>query len=68
MDHATYTILITGTNRGIGLEFTRQYAADGWNVIACCRDPQSATALQALANGHKNIKIVALEVAEFALL
>ena len=66
MDHVTYTILITGTNRGIGLEFTRQYAADGWNVIACCRDPQSATALQALANAHQNIQIVALDVADFA--
>jgi NAD(P)-dependent dehydrogenase (short-subunit alcohol dehydrogenase family) len=32
------TILITGANRGIGLEFTRQYASDGWTVIACCRD------------------------------
>lgn len=31
------TILITGANRGIGLELTRQYAADGWNVLACCR-------------------------------
>lgn len=66
MDHATYTILITGTNRGIGLEFTRQYAADGWNVIACCRDPQSATALQALANAHQNIQTVVLDVADFA--
>ncbi len=33
------TVLITGANRGIGLEFTRQYADDGWTVIACCRDP-----------------------------
>jgi NAD(P)-dependent dehydrogenase (short-subunit alcohol dehydrogenase family) len=32
------TVLITGANRGIGLEFTRQYARDGWTVIACCRD------------------------------
>ena len=30
-------ILITGANRGIGLEFARQYAADGWNVIATAR-------------------------------
>ena len=65
MDHATFTILITGTNRGIGLEFTRQYATDGWNVIACCRDPNSATALQALANGYQNIQIVALDLADF---
>ena len=33
------TVLITGANRGIGLEFTRQYADDGWTVIACCRGP-----------------------------
>ena len=32
------TVLITGANRGIGLEFTRQYANDGWTVIACFRD------------------------------
>lgn len=43
------TILITGASRGLGLEFARQYAADGWHVIATCRDPQSAHALNALA-------------------
>ena len=32
------TILITGSNRGLGLEFVRQYAAAGWNVIATARD------------------------------
>jgi NAD(P)-dependent dehydrogenase (short-subunit alcohol dehydrogenase family) len=31
------TVLITGANRGIGLEFARQYAADGWEVIATAR-------------------------------
>ena len=31
------TVLITGANRGIGLEFARQYAADGWKVIAAAR-------------------------------
>lgn len=34
------TVLITGANRGIGLEFASQYAVEGWTVIACCRDPQ----------------------------
>jgi NAD(P)-dependent dehydrogenase (short-subunit alcohol dehydrogenase family) len=31
-------VLITGANRGIGLEFARQYAADGWTVIATARE------------------------------
>jgi NAD(P)-dependent dehydrogenase (short-subunit alcohol dehydrogenase family) len=31
------TALITGTNRGIGLEFARQYSSDGWDVIATAR-------------------------------
>jgi NAD(P)-dependent dehydrogenase (short-subunit alcohol dehydrogenase family) len=30
-------VLITGANRGIGLEFARQYAHDGWEVIATAR-------------------------------
>lgn len=43
------TALITGTNRGIGLEFVRQYAKDGWRVFACCRNPVTAEALNRLA-------------------
>ena len=43
------TVLITGANRGIGLEFARQYATDGWQVLACCRNPEAATDLQALS-------------------
>jgi len=39
------TVLITGANRGIGLEFTRQYSADGWDVIATAR--QSSDELDA---------------------
>ena len=61
-----YQILITGANRGIGLEFTKQYAADGWNVLACCRHPQSASDLQALAQANANINIQPLDVADFA--
>lgn len=38
------TILITGANRGLGLEFVRQYAADGWRVLACVRDPLAGRA------------------------
>ena len=41
--------LITGANRGLGLEFTRQLLERGDSVIACCREPDSAKALQELA-------------------
>lgn len=43
------TVLITGANRGIGLELARQYAADGWQVLATCRDPGKAVELKAVA-------------------
>ena len=61
----SYQVLITGANRGIGLEFSKQYAADGWKVLACCREPQSAIALQALASANSNVEILALDVADF---
>lgn len=35
------TIMITGANRGLGLEFVRQYAAGGWRVLAVIRDPMA---------------------------
>lgn len=43
------TILVTGANRGLGLEFVRQYAADDDRVIAACRNPVKADALVAIA-------------------
>ena len=42
------TVFITGANRGLGFEFAKQYAADGWRVIAACRDPAKAEALSAV--------------------
>ena len=42
------TILITGANRGIGLELTRSFAKDGWRVHACCRDPKQAKDLRSI--------------------
>jgi len=42
------TVMITGANRGLGLEFARQYANDGWSVIATCRKPEDATELGAI--------------------
>jgi len=41
-------VLITGANRGIGLEFVRQYAAEGWTVHASCRLPEKADELSAI--------------------
>jgi len=42
-------VLITGASRGIGLEFARQYAGEGWRVLATCREPGQADVLNAIA-------------------
>jgi NAD(P)-dependent dehydrogenase (short-subunit alcohol dehydrogenase family) len=55
------TVLITGANRGIGLELAKQYAGDGWSVIATVRDPQNADGLKALKG---EIRTEALEVTD----
>ena len=59
------TVLITGANRGLGLEFCRQYAEQGWHVIACCRNPDDAFDLNNLAGRHPNIQLETLDVADF---
>lgn len=56
------TTLITGANRGLGLEFARQYAHDGWQVLAGCRLPDQASDLQALAHEIGRIDILELDV------
>jgi NAD(P)-dependent dehydrogenase (short-subunit alcohol dehydrogenase family) len=56
------TVLITGANRGLGLEFARQYAALDWNVIATCRSPSKAGKLKALATQYPNVRIEKLDV------
>ena len=59
------TVLITGANRGIGLEFARQYAADGWDVIAAAR--QSSPELDAVGVRVEPLDLTdAGAVAEFA--
>ena len=55
------SILITGANRGLGLEFARQYAADGWHVIATARNLKSSEQLQQLA-GNKKVSLYELDV------
>lgn len=44
--------LVTGANRGLGLEFTQQLLAAGTRVVACCREPAQADALTALAQTY----------------
>lgn len=56
------SILITGSNRGLGLELTRQYAEDGWRVYATCRYPAEAVELHALADRHDGVSIHRLDV------
>ena len=57
------TCLITGANRGLGLEFAKQYGAEGWKVIATCRQPAQAEALNALEG---EIEVHPLDVTDFA--
>jgi NAD(P)-dependent dehydrogenase (short-subunit alcohol dehydrogenase family) len=59
------TVLVTGANRGLGLEFVRQYAKDGAKVIACAREPSRADALQKLAKDNDKIDIRALDTSDF---
>ncbi|MGY6215981.1 SDR family oxidoreductase [Methylolobus aquaticus] len=59
------TVLITGANRGLGLEFCRQYLESGWNVLACCRSPTAAIHLQELDPAQGQLSIHALDVSDF---
>ena len=61
-DPATPVVLITGSNRGIGLALARLYGTRGWQVIATCRDPEHASDLKALAASHANVVIETLDV------
>lgn len=66
MNKNTSTVLITGANRGLGLEFATQFAADGWRIIACCRQPDHAESLHSLKNIHQaRLRIHQLDLADF---
>lgn len=57
------SILITGANRGLGLELARQYAGAGWRVHACCRSPKAANELARLAgDSGGRLSVHAMEV------
>jgi Dehydrogenases with different specificities (related to short-chain alcohol dehydrogenases) len=54
---------IAGASRGIGLEFVRQYAADGWTVHAACRRAATAQDLLRLTG---DVRVIELDVTDFA--
>lgn len=59
------TVLVTGAGRGLGLEFVRQYAADGWIVIATARRPAEQTTLQSLVTAAKGrVQLHALDITD----
>lgn len=61
-DRIVNSILITGSNRGLGLEWARRYAAAGWHVFATCRFPEQANELHALAERSEHLSIHRLDV------
>jgi NAD(P)-dependent dehydrogenase (short-subunit alcohol dehydrogenase family) len=68
MAHTTHaaTVLITGANSGVGLEFARQYAAAGWTVIATHRHESTPDSLAALTKQYPNVRVERLDVTRVA--
>lgn len=61
------TLFLTGANRGIGLEFVRQYLQDGWRVVATCRTPDRAHELHALQQQYpQQLRLEALDIGHWA--
>jgi NAD(P)-dependent dehydrogenase (short-subunit alcohol dehydrogenase family) len=56
------TVLITGANSGLGLEFAKEYAAKGWEVIATYRRAEAPKTLTELAKAHDKVRLEALDV------
>lgn len=55
------SVLVTGANRGIGLEFARQYSADGWDVVATAREPETADDLNGLGVRVEQLELCDLD-------
>ena len=59
------TVLVTGSNRGLGYEFVKQYSESGCNVLACCRNMDKARDLKILSENSTNIEVYQLDVGNF---
>jgi len=55
-------VAVTGANRGSGLEFARQYAADGWEVIAMARQLEKSGELRRLKTLRANMSVHGLDI------
>ena len=60
------TVLITGANQGIGLEFAKEYAAKGWTVIATHRRSTTPEELAKLAQQYPKVRVERMDVTEAA--
>ena len=61
----TKVILITGSNRGIGLELVRQLAAEDWQIIATSRTkPSPDSATKELIDRYSNIRWMPLDISQ----
>jgi NAD(P)-dependent dehydrogenase (short-subunit alcohol dehydrogenase family) len=60
------TVMITGGNRGIGLEFVSQFIERGWNIIATTRELESSPELLAMAEDYDRLVIEQLDITDFA--
>ena len=65
MSNNKYTVLITGANRGLGLEFVKQYALDNYEVIACTRKINKNDDLHRLQASFENMSIHTLDIENF---
>ncbi len=57
------TVLITGANKGVGLELTKRYAARGDTVLACCRNPEAAAELIAIGD---HVEVFGVQISDGA--